>query len=293
MFSRNALTLAISDAVLVGSTVFSVFFVKAVQKGWIRYYYTGVIIHHTFQTLMLACAITWTFNRRWYWVQSGFFTLHSLVMIMKVHSYCAVNGYLSWVSRRATKLQKELEVAATEATGSYEAALAAAAANKPATPGTNDASGAGTPSVDGHVVMSGDSVLANALRKRLNGSANGTPFAGAPLDAHTHEEHPLAHHPDAKVSQLAEKLSECESELTSDGPARVRWPANVGFAKFADYQLIPTLVYELEYPRTDRCAVSPGRVWTLMGTGYGRCTCSRRPSRRWARLRCCTPSPST
>ena len=41
MFSRHALTLAISDAVLVGSTGLSVLFVKALQKRWIRYYYTG------------------------------------------------------------------------------------------------------------------------------------------------------------------------------------------------------------------------------------------------------------
>ncbi|KZV94583.1 MBOAT-domain-containing protein [Exidia glandulosa HHB12029] len=248
MFSRNAFTLALSDAVLVASTGLSVLFVKAVQKGWIRYYYTGVIIHHSFQTLMLACAVTWTFNRKWYWVQSGFFTLHSLVMIMKVHSYCAVNGYLSWVSLRAAKVQNELEAAATEASGSYEAALSAAAGNKPASPGTNDVSGAGTPSIDGHNI--GDTPLAAALRNRLlNGNANGPDVHVLPTH---HEEHPLVHHPDGKVAQLAQKLSECESELTSDGKDHVRWPANVSLANFVDYQLIPTLVYELEYPRTPR-----------------------------------------
>jgi sterol O-acyltransferase len=79
MFSRDAITLAISDAVLVSSTALSVLFAKAISKGWIRYYWTGLILQHTVQTFALFSAITWTFNRQWPWVQSGFFTLHTLV----------------------------------------------------------------------------------------------------------------------------------------------------------------------------------------------------------------------
>ena len=30
------------------------------------------------------------------------------------------------------------------------------------------------------------------------------------------------------------------------------FPNNITFLNFADYLLVPTLVYELEYPRTDR-----------------------------------------
>ena len=63
MFSRHALTLALSDAVLVLSTGFSVPFAIALKKGWITYYPVGVIIQHTFQTLVLLVAVTWTFNR--------------------------------------------------------------------------------------------------------------------------------------------------------------------------------------------------------------------------------------
>lgn len=64
--------------------------------------------------------------------------------------------------------------------------------------------------------------------------------------------HPLADHPDEAVSTLAKDLSELESELVSQGPKYVRWPANIGWKDFSVYMLIPTLVYELEYPRTDR-----------------------------------------
>ena len=101
MFSRHAISLALTDAFLVGSTAFCVLFAKALSKGLIKYYWTGVIIQHCFQIMVLTCAITWTFKqcvpsqrsspafpkknipRRWPWVQSGFLTLHSLVSVIR------------------------------------------------------------------------------------------------------------------------------------------------------------------------------------------------------------------
>lgn len=97
MISRDAITLALSDAALVLTTGLCVPFAKAVAKGWINYYRFGVIIQHLWQCAVLAFAITWTFNRyvshllitrrhcslalcsQWPWVQSGFLTLHSFV----------------------------------------------------------------------------------------------------------------------------------------------------------------------------------------------------------------------
>jgi sterol O-acyltransferase len=63
MLSKDAVTLAISDAVLVLTTGLCVPFAKAISKGWIRYYWTGVALQHILQTLVLFTAVTWTFNR--------------------------------------------------------------------------------------------------------------------------------------------------------------------------------------------------------------------------------------
>jgi sterol O-acyltransferase len=63
MFSRDAITLAISDGVLVASTGICVPFAKAVSKGWIRYYWVGVVLQHVLQASILFVAVTWTFNR--------------------------------------------------------------------------------------------------------------------------------------------------------------------------------------------------------------------------------------
>lgn len=100
MISRDAITLAISDGVLVLTTGLCVPFAKAISKGWINYYWTGMVLQHILQTTILFTAVTWTFNRcvgiippqeclsncrslcrQWPWVQSGFLTLHSLVCI--------------------------------------------------------------------------------------------------------------------------------------------------------------------------------------------------------------------
>lgn len=61
--SRHSLALALSDAVLVLSTGFCVLFAKALQKNWIDYYGTGLVIQHVFQTLVISIAVPWTFNR--------------------------------------------------------------------------------------------------------------------------------------------------------------------------------------------------------------------------------------
>jgi sterol O-acyltransferase len=74
LFTRDAKTLAISDAVLVCSTFVCVPFVKALQKGYIQYYYTGQTILHIYQMITLALAIQWTFNREWPWVRVAFFS---------------------------------------------------------------------------------------------------------------------------------------------------------------------------------------------------------------------------
>lgn len=63
MFSEDAITLAISDAVLVGSTVICVPFARLVAGGWIRYYWWGVAMQHIWQTCVLFTAVVWTFNR--------------------------------------------------------------------------------------------------------------------------------------------------------------------------------------------------------------------------------------
>lgn len=46
-----------------------------------------------------------------------------------------------------------------------------------------------------------------------------------------------------------EEMVQLEKELIKE---TVKFPENITFVNFTDYLLVPTLVYELEYPRTSR-----------------------------------------
>ncbi|KAJ6518880.1 MBOAT, membrane-bound O-acyltransferase family-domain-containing protein [Mycena sanguinolenta] len=263
MFSRDAVTLAISDAVLVSTTGLCVPFAKAVSKGWIQYYWTGLILQHTMQTLALFAAISWTFNRQWPWVQSGFFTLHTLVMIMKTHSYMTVNGHIQYVSESSQALLEDLRKA-TESVGGWDQAVRDAQAHRAeldANTSTQDSTpGVGTPMIpEGASTSYVDVPTAAALRQRLvavseksNGVLKTTQANGKDEPISSMNPHVLVDHPSLSISAMAKDYSELEDELTSHGPHSVTYPNNITMKNFMVYQLIPTLVYELEYPRTDR-----------------------------------------
>ncbi|OJT11939.1 Sterol O-acyltransferase 2 [Trametes pubescens] len=270
MFSRDAITLAISDAVLVLNTGLCVPFAYAMSKGWIRYYYFGIVLQHLWQAAVLGMAITWTFNRQWPWVQSGFFTLHSFVMMMKMHSYLSTNGQLAYTHHKAEKVFAQLQEAA-DAEGGWDAALnkaEGAMLEQDATvPQGTPAELEDTPA--GSTTSYVDARTAVTLRQRLAArAAAGATAEGAPVQTTgtrilppgataipTHPPTPsevLVHHPSATIAELAQTHAELERELRGPVEGRVRWPANITLRAFAWYQLTPTLVYELEYPRTDR-----------------------------------------
>jgi sterol O-acyltransferase len=326
MFSRDARMLALSDAVLVLSTGICVPFAKAVSRGWIKYYWTGVVIQHTFQTFILFAAIKWTFNRcassficcndktdrvsgsQWPWVQSGFLTLHTLVrvsnilictllnlrpfhqtMIMKMHSYMATNGYLCYLSQQSAATLNQLRNA-TSRVGGWDKAISDAKKRHEDLEREADASSSSTatssspfdtPERPESMSTSYEEVPnVAALRRRLIQVAGPTavPDDDKPKDAAFY---PLVDHPDPQISALATEYAELESEIVSSGPERVRWPENITFKNFAVYQLIPTLVYELEYPRTkrygpDHCVGLSRPI--LLPTGYVPFTCLRRQS---------------
>ena len=62
--------------------------------------------------------------------------------------------------------------------------------------------------------------------------------------------HRLAWHPDANIALLARNIDAMADELKSNGKKGLVWPENVTYGHFADFMIIPTLVYQLEYPRT-------------------------------------------
>ncbi|KAG9313059.1 MBOAT, membrane-bound O-acyltransferase family-domain-containing protein [Chiua virens] len=271
MFSRDAVALALSDAVLVLATAICVPFTKAINRGWIKYYWIGVVIQHGFQTFVLAAVITWTYHRQWPWVQSGFLTLHSLVMIMKMHSYISMNGYLHDVSQRSQRLFAHLRSLTEDPSiGGWDKACFDAKTKF-------DLDSSQDAKADTEVLIinsASDSQPANGLRRRWSVGSSGTVVE---LDAIVVEENSLSsdsssspstpvdlcsltptpistlvHHPSQVIASVAQEFLELDAELVSTGTEQVKYPQNLTWKNFCNYMLIPTLVYEMEYPRTDR-----------------------------------------
>ncbi|CAO3586408.1 unnamed protein product [Absidia cylindrospora] len=176
LISEDALALLISDCVMVSLTMLSVPYSKLLVKGVLRYETAGVWIQHICQVVFICCSIYWVFWRDWPWVQSGFFTMHSIVMMMKTHSYTALNGDLSIKLRRLNHLKKEVPKW-----------------------------------VSAHQDMTEDD--------------------------------------EDELKEMEKDMTFLEEELIQ---GEARFPNNVTMVNYFDYLLVPSLVYWMEYPRTNR-----------------------------------------
>lgn len=195
--------------------------------------------------------------------------------MMKMHSYMAVNGYLYGVNEEAIKTERLLREK-TEEAGGWDKAVAEAKTHREELDQTDISTPSETPALlrDGSKsYFSGDGPAATALRHRLQQVAkeNGdlaahsnvrpTSTALQPIEKKAEwtmpeplPPHVLVDHPDVEISALAEHLSEMEMDLTGNCLHKVRYPANLTWWNYLDFHMLPTLVYELEYPRTDRYA---------------------------------------
>ncbi|KAF9938829.1 hypothetical protein BGZ65_012100 [Modicella reniformis] len=222
-FSQDAIILAISDLGLVLSTGMAFLLIQVVAKGWIRYRIAGMAIQHCLQILFLLSAIAWTIWREWPWVQSGFFTLHAIAMLMKIHSYIAFNGELS---EKLIQLKK------------CETVYAQIKRNDTMTADDNDNDS--STSND----SSNEDQDQEAESSQLRHHRRASEAAAALL------QDPAATPVVVNASILAAEIDELKSELRCQSGEL--WPANVTVANFIDYLLVPSLIYELQYPRTDR-----------------------------------------
>lgn len=173
-------------------------------------------------------------------------TLHCLTLVMKVHSYCALNGDLSakkLLNRAEPRLRALITAAGGERRVEEEARIAWAVEEHRATSG--DAGGE-----EGSIKRKiFDADAASGLRRRRKESLPA--LVEGEVDAPT-DIAVLTWHPDPKISELATEVATLRDALTSTGVNKVVFPANVTYFNFFDYLLVPTLVYELEYPRTDK-----------------------------------------
>jgi len=106
LFVENIWELLSSDAVMMASTLLNVPLHRwyASSSGALRWKSGGVWLQTAFQAAWLLYWVQWPFMRQWTWTAQVFFTLHLLVLFMKMHSYAFYSGYLGETKRRLDDL---------------------------------------------------------------------------------------------------------------------------------------------------------------------------------------------
>lgn len=172
-------------------------------------------------------------------------------MLMKIHSYCATNGDLSYKQVLFKKTSEQLTKEIKERGGREDVLTKAREATAQGNEGKNGHANHDVPEPPTATNQQTDGVVRrrSTLHKRTSSTRS---ITSAPLNFTMDELELLHNHPDETIRNLAVKVSDLEEELASNGKEKVRWPRNVTYYNFWDYLLVPTLVYDLEYPRTNR-----------------------------------------
>lgn len=167
-------------------------------------------------------------------------------MLMKMHSYIAFNGAASEKALKLKKAKAQLDAAVEDKGGWAKVTAEAEHESLQRESESHD--------VDNSAVANGELSPLHAsesgLRHRRKSSDRGARSAFKTGSADNIDALKLVDYSDERIHKLANECADLEEELTSPGPEGTRYPDNLTYANYLDYLLIPTLVYELEYPRT-------------------------------------------
>ncbi|KAF2796597.1 MBOAT-domain-containing protein [Melanomma pulvis-pyrius CBS 109.77] len=261
MIDRDLFALLVTDGAMCFATSFGFFLHKAIAKGYLTWNRSGWIIQSLWQVFFTGSVIWVSFYREWPWTHTVFIVLHDFVLLMKQHSYAFYNGYLSRVHRRRKLLTQKLEQ------------LQVIEAQEGPSPTSPDAQ---TP------LATGIDISTHELTHRrpklgpkysTNLSAEHSEIAsmakaiedGEPLDAEQIQT--FGRVINTEITILDEEL---RGKCTTTDNA---YPKNLTLSNLVDWTCLPTLVYELEYPRqekinwwyvAEKSAATLGVIWIMI-----------------------------
>ncbi|ODA78990.1 hypothetical protein RJ55_04580 [Drechmeria coniospora] len=217
LFTVKLWHLAIADFLMVASTALSLplhrWARSAAPESLATWKYGGMAVQSLYQSAWLALWIGIPFWLEWTWTSQVFFLLHTMVLLMKMHSYAFYNGHLSETEKRLRALDNPTSGADRAPAYVYPTA------------DLRKGSVSGIPSIPDPII-SRDPPAPEALTR--DDDADG--IAGAD-----------------ELEVLREDLAR---ELISP-MGHVTYPSNLTWANYLDFLLCPTLCYELEYPRLE------------------------------------------
>lgn len=241
MFGHDVLILGLTDGVMVASSAMGFLLQHAVVRNYISWNRTGWIIQNLWQAFFLAAVIAWMVHREWPWSHTIFIVLHTMVFLMKQHSYGFYNGHLSVFYRRRNMLQEKLrnlrdtkpDDSALNDSPIIAAAVTSALENPDASRNGDKRRRPAGPRSSTNL----DNETSDIARVS-KAMESGQPLSPDQMQAF----HRII---EAEIVSLDKEL---RGKAQSDAKA---YPNNLTLANFGDWTVLPTLVYELEYPRQE------------------------------------------
>ncbi|KAH7091281.1 MBOAT, membrane-bound O-acyltransferase family-domain-containing protein [Paraphoma chrysanthemicola] len=261
MIDRDLFVMLTTDVAMCAATSFGFLLQKAIAKDYLSWNGSGWIIQSVWQTFFTVMVIWVTFWREWPWTHTVFIVLHVFVLLMKQHAYAFYNGYLSRVYRRRNILQQKLR---------QLDALPAQHDNGP------EASNSAPTVTTG---------LDNPSSRELTKRRNFGPKYSTNLSNEVSDIASIGHAIEAQRPLDAEQIQAFRGVLNTeitilDEELRGKctttdnvYPNNLTVYNFVEWACLPTLVYDLEYPRQERVnwwyvaeksAATLGIIWVMI-----------------------------
>ncbi|KAF7904934.1 uncharacterized protein EAF01_005456 [Botrytis porri] len=235
MFHRDLIVLGLSDGVMCFSTGFGLVLQESIYRGYIDWNREGWIIQSAWEIIYLSMVISWTLFREWPWTHTVFFVLHGIVMLMKQHSYAFYNGHLSEQYKARSKLQRKLkqldDISPIQTPSATTPAASALSTSYLEAGPTSDDIYQRVSDRRRSIVDSATDQVAAAID------------SGEPLDVD--QVQTFARILKWEIDFLGKEL---EGKCTT---TKNQYPKNLSLVNHYEYIVLPTLVYELEYPRSD------------------------------------------
>lgn len=240
MIDRDLFTMLATDATMCAATSFGFFLHKAIEKDYLTWNGVGWVLQSVWQTFFVSMIIWITFWRDWPWTHTVFIVLHVFVLLMKQHAYSFYNGYLSRVYARRNLLQRKLQqldqIQAQESPSLLRQDETTATAT-----GVDEQE-------DDRVARHrsrGPKYSTNFSQEESEIASIGQAIeAGEPLDPEQIQA--FRRVLNTEITILDEEL---RGKCTTTNNV---YPNNLTLYNFIEWTCLPTLVYDLEYPRQER-----------------------------------------